>query len=335
MERVKFPKGKQVVFLEKAKKRFNLDNKSLARIFRIKTRTLSDWQREKSTMNYASMSKFCKKFNEPFPKNVKVLPEFWYIKKASSLGAKIRYELYGNPGTPEGRKKGGLATMKKMMADPKLAKTVGFKRKKNIVFPRDKSQLAEFIGIVLGDGSLFDYWVKVTFNRVTDKEYGIFVQNIIKRLFGISSNIVLHKSDKSADVVVYSRMLTDYLVRLGLKRGNKVRNNVDIPFWIKQNSRLCLNSIRGLADTDGSFYAYNNTAGGNKYKNFAFCLTNRAVRLLDSVYTILKNEGFSATRGKDRVYLYKKEDIIRYFQVIGSHNYKHVKKYRNFMGLIS
>jgi len=328
--RIRFPKGRQKLFLEEIKMRLNCNNRFLAQALGIKIRTLSDWLREKSTINYSSIFNLCRKHKISFPQRAKLLPEFWYVKKASRLGAKIRNRLYGNPGTPEGRKRGGVTTMKQMMANPQLAMRLGFKTKKNIKLPQDKSLLAEFIGIMLGDGSLLGYGVKVTFNRVTDKKYGIFVQGLVRRLFGISSNVIIHKSDKSSDVVVYSKMLADYLVEMGLKRGNKKINNVDIPLWLKHDSKLGLDCIRGLADTDGSFYGYNNIIRGNRYKNFAFCFTNRASRLLASFYNILKKEGFSVSGAKDRVYLYKKKDIARYFEVVGSHNHKHLEKYRKF-----
>jgi len=41
--------------------------------------------------------------------------------------------------------------------------------------------------------------------------------------------------------------------KMGLCIGSKVRNQVDIPLWIKESDTYIKSCLRGLFDTDGSF----------------------------------------------------------------------------------
>ena len=72
----------------------------------------------------------------------------------SRLGGLRRVELYGNPGTPEGRSTGGKRTIQLFRSNPELARSLGFAVRKEIRCPARSSELAEFVGILLGDGGV-------------------------------------------------------------------------------------------------------------------------------------------------------------------------------------
>ena len=190
--------------------------------------------------------------------------------------------------------------------------------------------LAEFVGITLGDGGITENRVKVSFNRVTDKPYSEFIYKTIKALFGLSAYVKFNKHDKGGDIIVSSRELVDFLISKGLKIGCKVKNNVDIPRWIFRKDRYKICCIRGLVDTDGSFYPYKHTVNGKEYINFSMCFTNHSRALLESSYSMLKSLGFSPVKTARRVYLNKKNEIDKYFDIIGSSNPKHLEKYKKF-----
>jgi len=318
------------LFIASVNKKLNVSRDKLSEIFNINRRTLSDWSREKSSMNYKVLLDLETNYNISIPKEIEILPQFWYVNRAAKLGALMRNKLYGNPGTPEGRRKGGLATMKKFMHRPKLAKKLGLRIIKNIKRPKSGLQLAEFVGIVLGDGGLTDYQLKITFNRDTDAEYADFVQELIKKLFKLSPRIIHKKLDKGSDIAVYSKNLVEFLESRGLKRGNKVRNKVDIPRWIKKNERFQLSCLRGLMDTDGSCYAYSHKVNKKRYRHVALCFTNASEALLRSAYNILESNGYHPCLTGRRVYVYGKNEITKYFKEVGTHNDKHLRKYQKF-----
>ena len=319
------------MFIANVKKRLNLGWDKLAKIFNINRRTLSDWCREKSTMNYKALLDLHMNCNIPIPKEIRILPQFWYVNRAAKLGALMRNKLHGNPGTPEGRRKGGLTTMSKFMHNPELAKKLGLRIIKDIKRPKRGLQLAEFVGIVLGDGGLTDYYLKITFNRDTDAEHADFMKELIKKLFKLIPRIITKKLDKGSDIAVYSKNLVEFLESNGLKRGNKVKNKADIPFWIKRNNKFQLACLRGLMDTDGSCYTYSHNVNKKRYHNVALCFTNASKPLLRSVYSIFDSNGYYPCITGKRVYVYGEDEIKKYFQKIGTHNNKHLHKYQKFV----
>jgi hypothetical protein len=333
MSRILLEKGVQKKFLLRVHEVNNLSWQKIAELCHVSERTLRAWRSEKYKINQESLSTLLKLPNSQIPKPMRILPEYWNIKSAAALGGIARYKKYGNPGTAYGRKLGGIKAQERFRLDPEYAQAVGIKMRKEIIYPGESEYLAEFIGILLGDGGVTKNQVRITFNRVTDTLYSKFIQNIIKKLFGISSSVIQKNSSKGDDVVVSARNLVEFLIKKGVKIGSKIRNNVDVPAWILSKREYKIACIRGLIDTDGSFYCYNHKVNNKFYFNFAMCFTNYSKALLDSAYNILTSLGFTPTRSRRRIYLHKNIDIIRYFAIINSHNPKHVEKYIRFKKL--
>ena len=52
----------------------------------------------------------------------------------------------------------------------------------------------------------------------------------------------------------HSLKLINFLEDKGFKPGNKIKNKLRIPSWIKNNRKFLKACLRGLYDTDGSVY---------------------------------------------------------------------------------
>jgi hypothetical protein len=330
VSRILLEKGKQKELIDNVHKKTGLDWASLADICKICERTLRDWRREKYTISFESLKSLCKISNFRVPANIEILPEYWSVKKAGKAGALRRNEIYGNPGTPAGRKKGGLIVQKNFSLNPGYAKKVGFIVRKKIAHPRKSTQLAEFIGIVLGDGSITKYQVTISMNSISDISYGTFVQKLILRLFKISPRVSIVKKN-TLQVVVTSRNLVEFLFKCGLKQGDKVAQQIDIPKWIMGNRDFRINCLRGLFDTDGGIYFHTHVTKGIKYRHMGLCFTNKSIPLLNSVYTILLSLGIRAkTNNKSHVSIYDRKEIKKYMNIIGSHNEKHINRFNSY-----
>jgi len=328
MSRVKIQKGQQRIFLNRIAKYFNFDWSKIAKISHICDRTLRDWRRERYNMSYKALLRLYKVSNISIPKIVKILPEYWSTKKASGLGAIRRNELYGNPGTLEGRRKGGLTTWRRYRFDPQGFIDTEFIGPKDINYPLRSPLLAELIGIILGDGAITKYQVVISLNNKTDREYAYFVSRLFRKLFNLKA--VSRVRDKNTcSLVISSIKLTEFLTEIGLKIGNKIRQQVNIPKWILKNRNFRIACVRGLMDTDGSFYSYKHRVNGKRYKNYALDFTNRSLPLLQAVEDILRDLGCAPTLAKYKVLLYKKNDIGHYVAIVGSSNPNTKKKFKN------
>lgn len=253
------------------------------------------------------------------------------ISKAR-LGGLRRIELHGNPGTREGRSKGGNKTIRLFHQDLGLARKTGFIVRKEIKYPVRCAELAELIGVILGDGGLpGNHQLTVSFNNKTDKEYAVFLGRILRKLFSIDYHIHSRKNSNGSDIVVNSSNLIDFLLKQGLSAGSKVKNQVDIPYWIYKNIEYQKACVRGLIDTDGSFYRHSYNSNGKNYNYIKLCFTNRSKPLLNSVLRILKGFNFDVYLHGDQVFIYSRPGIKKYFEEIGSHNPKHSNKIRKFL----
>ncbi len=248
------------------------------------------------------------------------------------LGGLRCIALHGNPGTPEGRSKGGKTTIRLFNQNPALAKKLGFIIRKEIEYPDKCDELAELIGIILGDGGLpGNRQLIISFNNKTDREYSRYLQDTLRRLFAVRCHIHYRKDNNGADIVVSSSNLVDFLVKEGLIKGNKVRNQVGIPAWIYKNLEYQKACLRGLIDTDGSFYCHKYISGGREYRYLKLCFTNCSKPLLNFAFNILKNLGYKVYLTGNHVSLYSALGIKRYFTEIGTHNQKHLRKFQEFI----
>jgi len=331
--RIKFPEGKQRQFLQEANAALNMKNSELAKIAGVHARTFRDWKREKNNISFLHLFSICYKMKVDIPKGIEILPPYWSVKKASKLGGRRYVELYGAPGTMESRRRGWLKTQEKFRLNPEYAKKIGFVQRKKIKCPKKSSALAEFIGIMLGDGGISsNYQLTVSFNPKLDIEYAHYVQKLITKLFSISSAIKIREKYGNANVVVSGRNLIEFLHQHGIEKGNKVAKQVDIPKWIWDSREYKIGCLRGLIDTDGCFYKHSYTVNGKEYTYIKMCFTNYSQPLLKSVTTILKDLGFRPKNtAKNRVYLYTLDQIKKYFGIIGTKNTRYFNFYRKFI----
>ena len=135
---------------------------------------------------------------------------------------------------------------------------------KQITIPRMCKELAEEIGIHIGDGSMYvnpgighyDYTVC---GSIDDYSYLMgFVEPLIKNLYGLSPNKPTKKKGRSFDLVYCSKELVSWKKKIGLLAGPK--NDIMIPNLILE-SPFVLDCIRGIFDTDGSI-VFNKKHGG-------------------------------------------------------------------------
>jgi len=247
------------------------------------------------------------------------------------LGALRRYELHGNPGTPEGRSKGGSRTCEFFLQHAEIARQRDFNIRKETKLPPRSEELARFIGIMLGDGGFRSkYQFTISFNYKTDREFAEYVARLIKRLFNVEHKIFRRKGSLGADIVVSSIGVVDFLFKQGLKAGNKIKNQVDIPAWIKKNKEFKKVCVRGLFDTDGSLYSHRYKVNHKWYEYLKLDFTSCSKPLLRSVYATLSDLGIKSSLRGVHITVSAKSDVNRYFAIVGSSNAKFLYRWERF-----
>ena len=106
---------------------------------------------------------------------------------------------------------------------------------------------------MLGDGGVAPYHIHVALSCY-EIDYIKYVTDMIADLFGMVPKLHKQKYAKTVDIVVQRKQLVDFCQMIGLVLGNKVKQQIDIPEWIKSNNNFSLACVRGIIDTDGCFY---------------------------------------------------------------------------------
>lgn len=327
-KRIKFLKGDQKKFIANVQLASGLKVDNLAEISGVTPRSFRDWKREKLNMTLKAALIFSSSYKVKLPENIISLETRWkkYKSEIGRRGGMVTFKKYGSPSTLEGMRKGG-------------SKTLSILREKGIIppvnvycFPECYSEeLAELIGIALGDGGITKSQFCVTLNSQKDKEYVKFVSELGKNLFGERPRIYLRKECNATTVNYNSECLVKYLVKIGLKVGNKVKQQVGVPDWIRTNNNYKIACLRGLMDTDGGVFIHKYKVNGKIYNYKKICFTNRSVPLLIFVQEVLKELGFNPkllTKVENKkVWLYNEQEVKDYRIKVGSHNDRLLRQY--------
>ncbi|MEK7498838.1 MAG: LAGLIDADG family homing endonuclease [Patescibacteria group bacterium] len=197
-----------------------------------------------------------------------------------------------------------------------------FKKRRDVVIPEEyTADLAEFFGVMLGDGKLSHFQVVVSLGT-KEMEYAEEVVELIHRNFKIYPKIAIRKTGYK-DVYFGSVDVTSWLKEKGLVY-NKVLSQVDVPKWIFDNREFMKGCIRGFFDTDGSIYRLR--------FGIQISFTNKSAPLLKSIQIMLVYLGYHPSRISGyKFYLTKKNEVSRFFEEINPRNQKHRGRFKEFL----
>lgn len=323
-------KGIQKRFILEALNVLGIIRKKFAKKLKISQRTLADWIREEITISEIAAKTISKLVGKPIPKEHVIVDWRIHLRNAGKIGGKNKFNLYGSVGGDEEYRKIKWKEWWKKVGRYKKNPT-GFQSIKKIKIPPKNKLLAEFIGVLLGDGNISPYHIGITLSS-KEKEYIKYVSNVIQKLFGVLPKLIKHKSSQAVSIVVNRKLLVDFCQKVGFKMGNKVKHQVDIPPWIKENKIFSRECIRGLIDTDGCFFSHKYRMRGKKYFYLKIAFTSASIPLVDSVARTLINFGINARISKNHkdVRIEDQECVRKYINKIGTHNDKHLQKIKKW-----
>jgi len=190
---------------------------------------------------------------------------------------------------------------------------------KEIRIPDYNEKVAEFFGIMLGDGHVSHFQTRVTLGT-KELSYVVYVARLMGILFKTPASISV-RADGYRDVYIGSVRLTAWLTQEGLV-SNKVACQVDVPPWLFGRAEFMRGFLRGFFDTDGSFYLL------RFGRQISF--TNHSLPLLHSLRKMLIALDYRPSEvSASRVYLTRKGDIDRFFSEVRPANAKHLRRFKN------
>ncbi len=319
-------KGLQHSFILKAQNSLGVTKKELAHKLNISKRTLADWTREAISISQNKAIELSKLSRVSIPLDYNIIDWNKRLKEIGRIGGRNRFIKYGNVGGNEKYRKEKWKEWWNNVGQYKK-NAPGFITIKKIKIPRKSKLLAEFIGILLGDGNISKYHIGITLSS-EERNYITYVKKIIKKLFGVNPSIHKHKLANAVTITVNRKALVLFCQEFGFESGNKITHQVDIPIWIKKNRAYSRECIRGLFDTDGCFFAHNYIVGGKTYSYLKIAFTSASIPLVLSVREILINFGFNVriSNNYQDIRIEDSKYVLKYIKEIGSHNEKHLQK---------
>lgn len=321
-------KEDQIRFLHNVKKELAYSWKEIAGYVGYHDRTVRDWARGVYNMPFDIAQKLSKKSGISLPSDVDSKKWTEHLQRIASKGGKqnvLRNKVVGGDKTRRLKqwRKWWNTCGKHQLSDRFQPRTVRI--------PVHNELLAEFVGIMMGDGGLTEYQLKVTLHSKDDRKYIKYVAHLIKKLFDVIPAIRPRKSIAATDIVVNRKTLVGFCRSVGLVVGNKVRQQIDIPKWVYRNRKLQIACLRGLFDTDGSVFLHSYISKGKRYAYTKVSFSNASHPLICSVNKLLTQCGLNVRVSKDQkeVRIESKKDVDNFFKMIGTNNPKHLNRYKN------
>ncbi|MEW6748210.1 MAG: hypothetical protein AB1295_00675 [Candidatus Micrarchaeota archaeon] len=203
-------------------------------------------------------------------------------------------------------------------------------------------ELAELIGILLGDGSLgiytsnycgkirTQYRIKVTLNSEKDARYSIYVCNLFVKVFGRKPKTWKRPGEKTLDLYLLGKSSLSFLTELGMVLAPKWgRARIPERFLEVPLDRYVL---RGYMDTDGCVCAVNNNGIRYPRIEMKICPSPMQGQLIRAM---LRN-GFrpqinSLERGKIRVVLAGLKNLALWSRGVGFSNERNLSMAKSFL----
>jgi len=171
-------------------------------------------------------------------------------------------------------------------------------------------ELAELIGVVLGDGHIEKFPRTERIYISSHSENSGFIrryENILQKIFNKNPNILKTKK-KCIRIGLYEKYISK---RLGVPTGSRKEIKFILPYWIRNNKKILIPFLRGLYEAEGSYCIHKQTA------TYKFIFSNKNESLLLIVFLSLKRLGFHPHRDAVRVQISRRkevEDLVKLIQ---------------------
>lgn len=196
--------------------------------------------------------------------------------------------------------------------------------RKSVKLPRHSTLLAEFFGIMIGDGGINNHWqANISMNATKDLGYSFYIAELCHKLFDITPAIRERQTKNTLIVSLTSTTIVEYLIRNGLCRGNKLKAGLKIPTWILNKKSYQKACVKGLIDTDGCLFIHvHKSKWGKVYRNIGLNFSNYSPDLIFQVADILNDFGIIPHLHKSgkQIFVYQAEAVAKYLKEFGTSN---------------
>lgn len=175
--------------------------------------------------------------------------------------------------------------------------------------------LAELIGVILGDGNIYKFPRTECLRIVSNTSHKGFVDRyakIVERIFFKKPHVAERSDSNATNITIYEKNISK---RLGIPTGSKKDLLIVVPKWILNNQKYIQRYLRGLYESDGSHSVHKATY------TYKFIFSNHNQSLLDTVFRLLKKLGFHPHMTKNAVQISRKAEVQKAVDLLQFRNY--------------
>ena len=211
-------------------------------------------------------------------------------------------------------------TMKKRKIDNfanwrKEAKKTGLLKVNYCTFKRN-GDLAELIGVILGDGHIEKFPRTERLLIFSNSNNPGFVKRyigLVEKTFEKKTYVYKQSNQNCVRISLYEKEISK---RLGIPTGARGNIKVSVPRWIVRERKNIIRYLRGLYEAEGSLSFHSPTY------THKFSFSNKNESMLKNVERLLKILGFSPHSDSLRVQLSKKDEVKQIVDLLKFRQYK-------------
>ncbi len=169
-------------------------------------------------------------------------------------------------------------------------------------FPKN-GDLAELIGVVLGDGHIQKFPRTerlLIFSNANNRGFVDRYAKIVRTIFDKEPYVYKMKNANCVRISIYEKEISR---RLGIPTGSRKDIKVEVPSWIMGSEEHIKRYLRGLYEAEGSVSHHFPTS------THKFSFTNLNPSMLKNVVKLLKILGFSPHHDSHRVQISRKQEV--------------------------
>lgn len=175
--------------------------------------------------------------------------------------------------------------------------------------------LAELIGIVLGDGHLHKHDRCDSLRIVGDaKKMGFVIRSaqLVYLVFKKEPKVMKRSSSNGVNITLYEKNISK---RLSLPTGARAGYEFLLPSWIEKSRSNTIRFLRGLYEAEGTLC---HSPATYTHK---FIFTNMNLRLLELVARLVRGLGFTVSVSANKVQVSRKDEVQKLSNLIQFRHY--------------
>ena len=180
---------------------------------------------------------------------------------------------------------------------------------------RKDEDLAELMGVVLGDGHIRPYPRTEELSIFSNSNNPGFINRyslLVEKLFCKKSTITKHSGENCTRIRIYEKHISS---RLGVPFSPRGELKIRVPAWISSNKNYIVSYLRGLYEAEGSHSVHEPTC------TYKVQFSNRNISMLDNVFKLVSKLGFHPHRSKYMIQISRKAEVFEFLELIKFRNY--------------